>query len=359
MNKSITFLLSGSGGRPYGGFKIVYEYANRLSAKGWKVSVIHPSILWPPRLSLRKKTRSFVGWVIRLFMRSYRPDKWFKINPKVKIVWAPTLTSIFIPNADYVVACPVESAFYVSGYSPKKGKKIYFIQHFEDWVMPKEKVEFSWKLPLRKLVIAKWLLEIAHSYKQNAIYIPNGLDFSLFKKLKDINDRPFNSICFLYHQLAWKGTRYAIEAMDSLKKTYPDLIVTIFCALEISESLPNYFQIFIDPPQKILRDIYNSSTIFLSPSLAEGWPLPPAEAMLCGCVVIATDIGGHREYLEDGINGLFCTPGSTESIVEKVEYIFNNPEIAAKISKQAPESLKKFDWDSRVDLFEKALLSDD
>jgi glycosyltransferase involved in cell wall biosynthesis len=79
--------------------------------------------------------------------------------------------------------------------------------------------------------------------------------------------------------------------------------------------------------------------------------------MMCGCAVVATDIGGHREYIEDGVNGFLCKPFSVESIVEKVEHILHNPEKARKVSEYAPQTLKKFDWDSRVDLFEQAILS--
>ena len=77
---------------------------------------------------------------------------------------------------------------------------------------------------------------------------------------------------------------------------------------------------------------------------------------MCGCVLIATDIGGHREYVEDDVTGLLCKPASVEAIIEKVEYVFNNIEIARKISNNAQQALYKFDWKSRVDLFEKALL---
>ena len=359
MPKSITFLLSGSGQRPVGGFKIVYEYANRLAHRGWRVVIIHPTLLWPAffKLSLLMKIKVLRAYVRRVITREYLPLHWMKIDPRIKLQWTVTLDGAFIPDADFVVACPVESALFAVDYPKSKGKKFYFIQHFEDWNQPRELVEKSWKLPLKKIVIAKWLQNVARDLGEDSVYIPNGLDFSFFKKLKSLSERPPFSICFLYHALSWKGTRFAIAAMVALKTKYPQLAVTVFSADCIPEKLPDFFMTHVDPSQITLRDIYNSSTIFISPSLAEGWPLPPAEAMLCGCVVVATDIGGHREYIQDGVNGIFCQSWSAESIVEKVEYIFNNPEIATRISGAAPASLQKFDWDSRVELFEQALLS--
>ena len=357
MNKRITFLLSHSGQKPIGGFKIIYEYANRLTQRGWHVTIIHPSSLWNKNYPLGKanKLKSILKYFFKLLTRTYLPSAWMKIDSRIRMLWTLTLEERWIPDADYVVACPVEATFSAVNYSDKKGKKIYFIQHFEDWDIPKLLVEKSWKFSFKKIVIAKWLQDIAHSLNEDATYIPNGLDFSFFKKIKSMDQRPPFSICFLYHQLAWKGTRFALEAMRILKDKYPELTVTVFCAYPISEKLPDFIKKFIDPDQNTLREIYNSNTIFISPSIAEGWPLPPAEAMLCGCVVIATDIGGHREYIDNTINGFFCKPESAESIVDKVEYIFQTPKVAAIISETAPATLHKFDWESRVGLFEKAL----
>lgn len=38
---------------------------------------------------------------------------------------------------------------------------------------------------------------------------------------------------------------------------------------------------------------------------SEGFPMPIAEAMACGCAVLCRDTGGVREYVLDGVNGLF------------------------------------------------------
>jgi len=357
MKKKATFILPGYGTFPIGGFRVIYEYATRLSQRGWCIYVVHPMFLPIDKvLPLRVKILNFCRLMKHRIIGFYLPEKWFKIGKKVKMLCVKDLQEQYIPDADYVVACPVQSASFVNSYSPKKGKKIYFIQHFEDWVFSKEDVEKTWKYPMKKIVIAKWLQEIAENLNETAVYIPNGLDFSFFMMQTPFEQRFQKSISFLCHDLAWKGTRIAIEAVKALKEKYPELKVLAFSAYQKPDYFPGFIEYHYNPAQEKIREIYNNSAIFISPSLAEGWPLPPAEAMMCGCVVIATDIGGHREYIEDDINGFLCKPASPESIIEKVEYVFSNPLIAQRISKTAPASLKKFDWNSRVDLFEKALL---
>jgi glycosyltransferase involved in cell wall biosynthesis len=356
MAPSVTFILSGSGKNPVGGFKIVYEYANHLAIKGWNVTVVHPHIISSVNQGFIKKVKLRLQFYRSSFFKNYLPLSWFKINPKVRMMLVPNLRERYIPNADYIIACPAESAFFVNSYSPKKGKKFYFIQHFEDWSMKKEGVEKTWKLPLHKIVIAKWLKDLANSYGEESTYIPNGLDFSFFINQNPFKNRYPKSIVFASHISEFKGEKYAIKACRILKEKYPDIVIKTFSIYKKPEDFPSFIEYYYNPPQDLLKYIYNSAAIFLAPNLSEGWNLPLCEAILCGCVAIATDINGHREYMQDGINGFYCKPASTESIVEKFEYIISNPEIARKISENGHLSLKKFDWDSRVELFEQALL---
>jgi glycosyltransferase involved in cell wall biosynthesis len=355
---SVSFILSFWGKVPSGGLRIVYEYANRLAQRSWRVSVVHPARLQPENgLSFIKKIQLRLGFFKNRLSGAYLPKKWFAIDRRVKMVWVPDLSERYIPEGDYIIACPVESAAFVNSYSSAKGKKHYFIQHFEDWALPAGDVEKTWKMPLKKIVIARWLQEKAKELGEEAIYIPNGLDFSSFDVDIPHSNRNQKTVLFLSHYLETKGTKFAVEAASRLWQKYPDLKVHAFGVTDKPSYFPDFIIYHKDPPQRIIRTLYNSARIFISPSLSEGWDLPTCEAMLCGCAVVATDIPGHREYLIDKENGVFCVPGSTDSIFEKVDWLFSNPAEAESIALRAPESLKKFDWDSRVTLFENALLS--
>jgi glycosyltransferase involved in cell wall biosynthesis len=354
---SVSFILAAPSPMPVGGLRIIYEYATRLSQRGWQVNVIHPARLRAEQRSFIKKLFFWIAFYKNLLLGSFLPKKWFQITPNVKMLWVPDLSEKYIPDADYIIACPVQVSSIVNSYGPRKGKKYYFIQHFEDWVISSREVEKTWKLPLKKMVIAKWLLEKATQLGEVAIYIPNGLDFSSFGIDVFFHNRKTKTIFFLSHFLPFKGTIFAIDAVKKIKDIYPETTVFSYGVDERPLSFPDFITYYKNPSQKKIRALYNQSQVFLSPSLSEGWPLPPAEAMLCGCLVIATDINGHREYIFDNENGILCIPKSSDSLVEKISWVFNNPEKAESIAIHARESLKKFDWDSRVSLFENALIS--
>jgi glycosyltransferase involved in cell wall biosynthesis len=86
----------------------------------------------------------------------------------------------------------------------------------------------------------------------------------------------------------------------------------------------------------LLEDI----DILLLPSLFEGLPMIILEAMARGVPVIATDVGGIGEAVIDGETGLLIKPGDPDAIVTSVFELFDNPELADKISRNSLDQAK-------------------
>ncbi len=61
-----------------------------------------------------------------------------------------------------------------------------------------------------------------------------------------------------------------------------------------------------------LADLYRSSDVFVSASYAEALPSVVIEALMCGCPVIATDVGGVRDIVQGRHPAL--TPGDVEAL---------------------------------------------
>ncbi len=61
--------------------------------------------------------------------------------------------------------------------------------------------------------------------------------------------------------------------------------------------------------------------------LRRPFPSTVLEAMSLGKAVIASNIGGVKEIIEDGVNGLLVEPNRPEQITEKILYLFNDPAI--------------------------------
>jgi glycosyltransferase involved in cell wall biosynthesis len=108
--------------------------------------------------------------------------------------------------------------------------------------------------------------------------------------------------------------------------------------------LPAWVEYFQTPSQKKLRAIYNDAAIFVSPSWAEGWPLPPAEAMSCGCALVCTDIGGHREYALQGQTALLSLPKNPAELAKNVRKLLMDPASRIEMAIRGNRFVGQFTW---------------
>ena len=74
----------------------------------------------------------------------------------------------------------------------------------------------------------------------------------------------------------------------------------------------------------------------LLPSVVrEGCPLSPMEYMSLGHPVIATDNGGQREYIKDGVNGLLVPPGDSDRLAEGMARFIDDATLRQRLGQQA------------------------
>lgn len=344
--KRVTFVLPGPGNLPVGGFKVVYEYANHLVRRGHRVTVVEPAALGRARRP-PKPLGFYTRFLSATLAKRFRPDAWFRLEPSVDLRGVPSLDARSIPDADIVFATAWRTAEWVASYPPSKGRKCYLIQHLETWDGPEDEVLATWKLPLTKVVISHWLLDIADSMGQYAEYIPNGLDLSTFGTDRDIYKRNPANIAMLFHESAWKGSADGLAALELVRQRVHDLNVDLFGTCN-AEHLPSWARYHRCPSQRRLRRIYNTAAIFTAPSWAEGWPLPPAEAMLCGAAVAATDIGGHHEYMQDKVSAMLSPLRSPEALARNIERLILDSELRIQIAETGAQRIRAFTWDRAV-----------
>src|SRR5947209_7873033 len=224
----VSFLMPGYTWGPSGGYRVVYEYANQLVARGHQVSVVHPRWLSSARASkptVRQRARS-----ARLLIREllHTPSiNWHVIDDRVRLLYVPSLHNRHIPDADVIFATAWNTARPVMDCPEIKGQKCYLIQHYETWMGPKELVDDSWRMPLQKVVIAKWLLELGTARGGRSFtLIPNGIDHQHYHVTQPIDRRPPQVVMMCSH-VAFKGSRDGIAALQIAKQQFPNLKVVL------------------------------------------------------------------------------------------------------------------------------------
>jgi glycosyltransferase involved in cell wall biosynthesis len=89
-----------------------------------------------------------------------------------------------------------------------------------------------------------------------------------------------------------------------------------------------------------IREVWANNHILLMPSLMEGMPLAVVEAMLCGRPTVATDVGGHREWITEGQDGWISPKTAVPDFQHAMEKAWQCKEQWEVIGQKAHEKAK-------------------
>lgn len=94
---------------------------------------------------------------------------------------------------------------------------------------------------------------------------------------------------------------------------------------------------------------FASLDVFIMPSRSEAWGMAALEAMAHGVPVIASDIGGLAELVEDGNGGWLVRPGDAAALARAITYAATNPERLKEQREKAVERARLFSVDRMVE----------
>jgi len=86
-------------------------------------------------------------------------------------------------------------------------------------------------------------------------------------------------------------------------------------------------------------------SFLIAPSRSEGFGMVAVEAMACSKPVIATKVGGLKEIVIDGYNGLLVEKNNPNDLREKILELINNEDLRKILGKNGREFSKKFSWE--------------
>lgn len=99
-------------------------------------------------------------------------------------------------------------------------------------------------------------------------------------------------------------------------------------------------------PQERLRDIMSLSHVLVLPSIEDGFGLVMAEAMACGCPVIASTNTGGEDLFTDGIEGFIVPIRSPDAIAGRLQQLADDPALQATMRAAALRRVQALDgWD--------------
>lgn len=352
----ITFVMC-SGFSLSGGDRVIAIYAKQLQQRGHEVFIISRPLTKP---SLREQIRSVLkgqGW-IKTPQTKASYFETFGVRCKL-LDRARPVVDADLPDADVVIATWWETADWVAKLSPSKGAKVYFVQHHEVFdYLPQEQAAASYRLPLHKIVVARWLQDLMRTLYQdnNVSLVPNSVDPKQFYA-PPRKKQAVPTVGMLYSSTPWKGCDVSLKAFSLAAQRIPNLRLVTFGSSEPTEDLPLPPQANFSyrPPQEQLREFYAQCDAWLFGSRSEGFGLPILEAMACRTPVIGTPAGAAPELLSDGA-GILVQPESPEAMAQAIEQICQMSEAEwQQMSNAAYAKVTDYTWDDATDRFEAVL----
>ena len=196
--------------------------------------------------------------------------------------------------------------------------------------------------------------------KNNPIVIPNGVDVEKFDEIKVQKEKKYFKILFVGRLHPQKGLKYLIEAIKGIKdKIKIPFKVVIIGSGQLDQKLKtivkkyhleDYFEFKGKVFGEDLIKEYKSSHLFVLPSVFEGQPLTLLEAWAAKLPVIVTDVGGNKDFVENGKNGWIINSKNSEVLADiLIKTIKLDNDKLEKIGKKGYELVKtKYCWDNII-----------
>lgn len=209
------------------------------------------------------------------------------------------------------------------------------------------------------ITVSNWmkkLLEQNYGIKGIDV-VHNGVDHELFSPTKKKiavegldKNRPI--VLFSGRFIALKGINILVRAMRQVISETKDVHFAFagpeankkWVRMFENEGIPSNSYSFLGYiPHAEMPEIYSNSSIFVLPSLIENFPFSILEAMSSETTVIASNVGGVPEIIDDEVDGFLVQPGNPEILAKKLLFLLENDSEIKRTSKKAREKiLEKF-----------------
>ena len=157
-------------------------------------------------------------------------------------------------------------------------------------------------------------------------------------------------VLYLAHTTPLKGLHYLLEAWNDLHLSNAELVLVGGYG-DMPEELKRRYDAIITQNSSIQcigssatpEQYYRDASVFVFPSLTEGFGRVTLEAMACGLPVITTE--NAKGIVEDGKTGFVVPIRDANAMKEKIAYLYHHPDIAEQMgleARKAVENKKSF-----------------
>ncbi|SOD70302.1 glycosyltransferase involved in cell wall bisynthesis [Jatrophihabitans sp. GAS493] len=340
---------------PGGGALVYYTQASHLARLGYDVSVIQPLHLraaYPGRAVdlLRGKVRDVRAGSIR------RRIGWITPDPRVRTIFLDRLDeSSDLPPADLRIATYWRTSEILGARDFDGAQNLQFMQAYETWGGPVDRVDATWRLPFHTAVVSETLMRKGREFgipDERLHLVPNGLDHELCRPAAPVEGRG-PCVAFLVHEAAVKGLADTIAVAERIRAARPDATFIGFGGRRAPAELPEWVEYVRRPVgRELVEKVYSRAAVFLCGSHSEGWGLTSIEAMSCGAALVSTRNGGVDDFATDDVSALLRDVGDIAGLSDAVlELLADEPRRLSLVEKGLQRAGEQASWYESGEIF--------
>ena len=201
-------------------------------------------------------------------------------------------------------------------------------------------------------VISKEAFDYYTNLGYNVFQVPNAIDISSLET--NVDKRYSKQVIFAGRLSHEKG----IDSLISISQKLTDDIHLIILGAgpeekKINDLVKNHNNIhfFGYQNKKQTISLIRGSDILIQPSLYEGISSTILESMACKTAIIASDVGGNRELIENNQNGIIIESHNIDSFVEQIINLFDNEQLRQLLVDNALKTIEKYNWNEIGNLY--------
>ncbi len=162
------------------------------------------------------------------------------------------------------------------------------------------------------------------------------------------------SILYLGRLKAYKSVDVLVRAFEKVRNKLPNAKLIIAGGGEEEHSLRELvrerklshavkFKGKVTDAEKL--SLLQQAWVFVNPSMMEGWGITTIEANACGVPVVASNVPGLRESVQNPHTGYLVPYGDEDALAKRITELLEQPELREAMGRNALIWAKNFDWE--------------
>jgi phosphatidylinositol alpha-mannosyltransferase len=282
----------------------------------------------------------------------------FNLGPRVKSLLARERFDVVHVHEPFMPLLPFQFLRYTDGNlvatfhaTRDGGSRLYAYARFiiQPW----------WGAIRGRIAVSRAALKMIGRYFADRYrIIPNGIDYAHFAA--EVPPIPMfidgkRNILFVGRQEQRKGLPYLLEAYGRLKQERPDLRLIVVgpdggmrpaCERYVRQNKIKDVVFAGEVHYSELPRYYKTADVFCAPNTGhESFGIVLLEAMAAGTPIVASNIGGFSEVLEDGVEGTLVPPRDAGAMAAAISRLLDEPALREEMGRAGAVRAQPYGWE--------------